>query len=63
MKRLAKIDRDLPAFLRDIDSHIDRLTDELGFGISATHGRPPFGCGILLVDTTIYSLETRLTLF
>lgn len=59
MIRLAKIDAYFSAFLQNVDSDIDMLTGKLDFCTFRTHGKPPFGCGTLLADTTIYSLKSR----
>jgi len=43
-------------------AHTDLLTGKLDFLTFPAHGKPPFGCGMLLVDTTVYALETRFAL-
>jgi transposase len=58
--RCAKIDAHFPSILRNVDSDIDMLTAELDFGTFRTHGKPSFGCGTLLADTTIYALKPGL---
>jgi hypothetical protein len=61
MIRLTNIDAGLPTFSCDIDPDVDMLTGELDFCKFAVHAKPPSGGGILLVDTTIYTLDTRLS--
>jgi hypothetical protein len=60
---LAEIYADLPTAPGDINPDIDMLTRELDLRTLPSHGKPRSGGGILLVDTTIYSLGSRLPAF
>ncbi len=58
---LADIDAHGPTLLSNIDAYKHILTGERDLGKFLLHGKPPFGCGTLLVDTAKYALKSRLT--
>ena len=56
---LTHIDANLPALDGHVKPDIHVLTCERGLCNSAVHCTPPFLCGILFVDTTIFTLKSR----
>jgi hypothetical protein len=58
---LAEVHADLPTAPGNINPNMDMLTRELDLCTLPSHRKPRSGGGILLVDTTIYSLGSRLT--